>query len=340
MPTYVQKTTNSDVSPFAKFNKAISVGTGADSSVVVSLAADEIVAGGFITPVNVPASQTWEDSGTWTVEIEVDEGNSNIDARVRCVRIDAAGAVLQSGAYTALSNLNSSKTFSPVAPAWTNGEEACDNRLAVEIEFQNSKASVQAVTLGLGTALNEVVTDVTEDSCTLVDVAGTLTSAATLAGVPLSVLTGTLTSAGSVVVLVFQNAAVAGSQAFAGALATVRELRITPAGTLTATGSLLSTPLTLIVGTLTSAGAHVGRVNAVVAGVLASAGTVSQTFMLAFAGTVSSAGNASMALLVALAGVLTTAGALAHALSPLRAVGRVRGVIVDRLGIRRGQVFP
>lgn len=164
MPTYIEKTTNSDLSPFTEFNKEISTGTGSDTTLLVSLTASETVTGGFITLSTVPNSDAWESGGTWTVEIEIDTGNHQIDGRVRCVRLDSSGTVLQTGSYTVAQALNATRTFSPVAPTWTGGEEACDNRLAVEVEFAEQSGMAQSVTLGLGTALSEVITDITEDA--------------------------------------------------------------------------------------------------------------------------------------------------------------------------------
>ena len=115
MPTYVQKDTDSDLSPFGAFNKELSAGTGSDAAVTVSgINPGSPTTGGFITPAGVPNSDLWEDSGTWTVEVEVDTGNMQLDCRVRCVRLNSGGTVLQSGAYTAAQGLTVSRTFSPV----------------------------------------------------------------------------------------------------------------------------------------------------------------------------------------------------------------------------------
>ena len=163
MPTYIQKTTNSDLSPFAEFNREISTGTGTDTGLVVSLSSSELVTGGFITPAGVPNSDDWEDGGTWTVEVEIDSGSHQVTARARVVRLDDVGTVIQVGSYTSFQILDDNRIYSPVAPTW-EAEEDCDNRLAVEIEFSENQGMANSVTLGLGTALNEVVTDITEDA--------------------------------------------------------------------------------------------------------------------------------------------------------------------------------
>ena len=168
MPTYIEKTTVSDLSPTwpntTAFDREISSGAGGDGSVVVSLSASETKSGGFITPAGVPNSDAWESGGTWIVEIEIDVGNHQVTARARCVRLDSAGNILQGGAFTATQTLDASRTFSPVAPTWTGGEEDCDNRLSVEMDLLENQGMANSVTIGLGTAANELTTDVAEDA--------------------------------------------------------------------------------------------------------------------------------------------------------------------------------
>ncbi len=167
MPTYVEQTDNSDLSPSwpntTAFDKEMSSGAGGDGSVVVSLLSSETKSGGFITPAGVPNSDGWESGGTWTVEIEVDVGNHQITARARCVRLSSTGTILQSGAFTGAQVLSATVTFSPVAPTWTGGEEDCANRLAIEVEFIENQVMANSVTIGLGTTANEVITDVDEN---------------------------------------------------------------------------------------------------------------------------------------------------------------------------------
>lgn len=169
MPTYVQQTTNSDLSPSwlntTSFDKEISVGAGGDGSVVVSLSSDERQSAGLITPAGVPNTEGWENGGTWTVEIEIDVSNHQIVSRCRVVRLSSTGTVLQVGSFSDLQTLSASRTFSPVAPTWTGGEDDCDNRLAIEIEFLEVQGMANSITVGLGTTANEVITDVSEDGC-------------------------------------------------------------------------------------------------------------------------------------------------------------------------------
>lgn len=168
MPTYIQKTTAASVSPFTLFNKEISAGTGSDTTLVVNLSSSQTASGGFLTVVDKPNSDAWEDGGTWTVELEVDVGNHQVTARCRCVRVDVAGNIEESGAYTSTQTLDATRSFSPVAPTWeTSGDtNVCSDQIAIEVEFINGQAMTNSVTLGLGTAANEVITDITEDSGT------------------------------------------------------------------------------------------------------------------------------------------------------------------------------
>lgn len=168
MATYIQKTDNSDVSPFTEFNKVLSSGTGTDTGVTVSVGALASSDGGWITPSGTPNSDSWESGGTQTVEIELDSGNMSVDGQVRIVRVNSSGTILQSGSYTANQTLfGGPLTFSPVSPTWTGGEEDCTNRLAIQMNFTNTDDMMaQAVTVGLGTTSNEVVTDITENNGT------------------------------------------------------------------------------------------------------------------------------------------------------------------------------
>ncbi len=94
MPTYVQKDVASDVSPYAEFNLEMSTGTGVDSSVVVSMTGSEVSAGGFIAVTGVPNSDEWEDSGSWTVEIERSLTRPDRDRHNKAARTEARPAPL------------------------------------------------------------------------------------------------------------------------------------------------------------------------------------------------------------------------------------------------------
>ena len=171
MPTYIQKTTASDLSlAGATATREMSSGTGADTSFNSAPAN----AGGqethfFVTVPNKPNNDDWEDGGTQTVEIEIDTGDAEMTADVRVGRVNAAGTIIQVGSFVGTQALDIARTFSPVAPTW-EAEEDCGNRLFVEVLITNNAAhGSHAVDIGLGTALNEVVTDVTEEASACAD---------------------------------------------------------------------------------------------------------------------------------------------------------------------------
>lgn len=169
MPTYIEKIDASDLNlAGATATRDLTAGTGTDTNFNVAPAN----AGGtethfFVTVAGVPNSDSWEDGGTHTVEVEVDNGDAEIDCDVRVGRCDSAGNILQTGAFVGPQAMDVTRSFSPVAPAWTNGEEDCGNRYFVELLFTNNAAhGTHFVDIGVGTAANEVVTDITEDAGT------------------------------------------------------------------------------------------------------------------------------------------------------------------------------
>lgn len=186
MPTYIQKEDASDLSPAwantTQFDNEISAGVGVDSVVTVSLTPLEIKSASFITIANKPNSDVWEDAGTHTVEIELDSANMNIRAKCRIVRLDSLGVILESGAFTAFQTLQADRIFNPVSPTWVSAE-ACDNRIAIEFEFENLDTMMtQSADIGLGTTANEVITDITENGGTCSAPAGFAHSQAVVIG--------------------------------------------------------------------------------------------------------------------------------------------------------------
>lgn len=167
MVNYIQKVTASDLSPAwpntTLFDNEMSVGVGTDTFVALSGMSGVVESASFITPAGVPNNDSWEDGGTQTVEIEVDTASADIDVRVRIVRLNSAGVIQESGAFTGTQTLAATRTFSPVAPTWSG--EACGDRIAIELEIAYNPAHGSAAAdIGLGTAANEVITDITEDS--------------------------------------------------------------------------------------------------------------------------------------------------------------------------------
>ena len=119
----------------------------------------------FVTTSDNPNSDEWLDSGTYTVEVEVDTGDSSVDCDVRVGRCNSSGTILQTGSFVGAQDMSVTRSYSPIAPAWTDGEEACGNRLYVELLFTNNAShGSHDVTIGLGTTANEVITDLTEDA--------------------------------------------------------------------------------------------------------------------------------------------------------------------------------
>lgn len=168
MPTYVQKITASDLSLGGSATRVISAGTGSDTF----WTANPANGGGtethfYVTEPNIPNSDAWENGGTQTVEVEIDAGDSSITCQVRVGRCDSGGTILQTGSFTGTQTMDVSRTFSPVSPTWTGGEEACGNRYFVELLFTNNAAhGSHSLDVGVGTTANEVITDITEDSGT------------------------------------------------------------------------------------------------------------------------------------------------------------------------------
>lgn len=169
MPTYIEKTTDSDLTPSwpqtTSFDKEISVGTGTDTFVSVTMMAGQFRSGAFITPAGVPNNDAFEDTGAQTVEIEIDTQTANIQARCRVVMLGSTGTILESGGFTGFQTLGAaSRSFSPVSPAWS-ATESCANRLAIEFEFENTAGhGSESADIGLGTASNEIITDISENS--------------------------------------------------------------------------------------------------------------------------------------------------------------------------------
>ena len=153
--------TVSDLSPFSDENLSIKDATSTQTR-TVSLTNLETQSWGFITEANIPNNASWEDGGTWTVEYESITGSHQITGRCRCVRLDSAGNILQSGTFTGTQALNADRTFTLTNPSWTNGEEDSGNRLAIEFEFINNDTMNQSVQFGLNTLNNEVITNISK----------------------------------------------------------------------------------------------------------------------------------------------------------------------------------
>jgi hypothetical protein len=170
VPTYIQTNKASDLSPYTGFNLELDPLTGMDDTLVVMLLAGLSMSGGFILKSGKPNSDDWNShSGTWSVYLEVDVAESLIDARCRAVQLDATGTVITNGVWGAAQTMAESRTLVSGANTWGAGDDACGNRLAVEVEFTNTDAGNPVTcTIGLGTSANIVTTDITEDAGTCV----------------------------------------------------------------------------------------------------------------------------------------------------------------------------
>ena len=61
--------------------------------------------------------------------------------------------------------MGATRTYTVTAPAWTDGEEDCGNRLAIELDVNCNAAHGNCrFTMGLGTTANEVIEDITENT--------------------------------------------------------------------------------------------------------------------------------------------------------------------------------
>ena len=166
MPTYIEKTDASDLTlSGGDATRDLTTGTGTDTAVTIGPASG----GGqethfWVTVAGVPNSDVWEDGGTQTVEIEIDSGDSSFTGDVRVGRCDSSGTIIQVGSFVGTQALDVTRSFSPVAPTW-EAEEACSNRYFIELLVTNNNAhGNQSISVGVGTAANEVVSTISEDA--------------------------------------------------------------------------------------------------------------------------------------------------------------------------------
>lgn len=122
---------------------------------------------GPTAPNRLPNNNSWEDAGTQSLKHNVDVADADIDVECRVVKLDSAGTVIETGAFTTAVDCSVSRTLSPVAPTWA-GAEDCGNLIAMELRYTNNATEEgHAVLLAVGAAADAVVTDITENSgCT------------------------------------------------------------------------------------------------------------------------------------------------------------------------------
>lgn len=165
MTTRIMINTLSDLSLPGGATRVQSASTGTDTNFTVN----PPNGGGqatrfFVTEPDVPNNDNWEDSGVWTVEIEIDSGDVEFTGDVRVGRCADDGTILQVGSFIGTQAMDVSRTFSPVAPVWTGGEEACGNRQFIEMLFTNNAShGSHSIQVGVGTTSNEVIDDLSVD---------------------------------------------------------------------------------------------------------------------------------------------------------------------------------
>lgn len=178
MVTYVQTADDSDLTPSwgntSIFDKDMVEGASGGGNFTVSVPASTTRSAAWITQANEPNNDTWENGGTQTVEIDLNMGDADVTGRCRIVRLDSSGTVLQSGVFTGTQVMDVSRTFSPVAPTWTGGEEACDNRLAIEFEFVESAGMNASLKFNIRVTTAEIITSITKDTSGCAAVASAL----------------------------------------------------------------------------------------------------------------------------------------------------------------------
>lgn len=153
------------VSPFADWNKFLHADSGSRySQIVGTIAAESFLYGGYITQAGVPNSTFWETDGTWSIEVEQDGSFDTCLGQAQVLRLDSAGNILQTGAYTAQQTLPGStqRTFTMTCPIWTWGEENSGNLFAVRVAIYNPEVGA-ATDFKLFTNTEEVNTGLTEN---------------------------------------------------------------------------------------------------------------------------------------------------------------------------------
>jgi len=171
MPTYYVTSTSSDLSPsWTNPNADYELETsspGFSGGTLVSLSGSSTGSGSFITKAGDPNSDSWEDGGSWSFDIEF-SSNKNLSVECRAVMLDSSGTILQSGSFTSPQTITTSSiySFTITAPTWT-ATEACGNRIAIEFRVTNSAMSSQnLVFFQQDSGSSFLTTDITKDNGT------------------------------------------------------------------------------------------------------------------------------------------------------------------------------
>ena len=156
MPTTYRRTdTTSDLGGGQDFNKAILLpGSDASGPQTVSLGNGETRTSYGFTAPGVPGSTGI--TGTYTVEMNVASGNSNVALAVRLHRVNSAGTVQSSSALSAEQTATAGvKTFTFTNQAL--GTWASGNRLRVDYQYRNTAHGGQSFDAAHGGVNNEVI---------------------------------------------------------------------------------------------------------------------------------------------------------------------------------------
>jgi len=167
MATWIETADDSDLTPSwpsaSVFDKDMIEGASGAGNFTFSIPASATRSAAFITIAGVPNNNAFEDGGTFTVEIDMNCGDADVDARCRCVRLDASGNILGvKGAFTGFQTMAADRTFSPVAPTWT-GVESCSDRFAIEWEFVENAGMTANVKINIRVTTSEIITDISTD---------------------------------------------------------------------------------------------------------------------------------------------------------------------------------
>lgn len=178
MAIYIYSTSTSSVNPtlasgYTKdFNTIMKKGASTDGTLTVTIPSPVgFKAGIWVTDGLVPNNADWG-SGVFTIELEIDAGNVNIQARCRPVRISVSGVVQQNGDWSDWKLCNVSRIYdaadanppqSPAGGNWTPGSAL--DLIMIEWEFEHIGVSgSQSITIGTGTTANEVDSPVGENT--------------------------------------------------------------------------------------------------------------------------------------------------------------------------------
>jgi hypothetical protein len=178
MPTYIQKAALSDVNIAGAIStRVMSPGTETASTYNLSIAASGPNQNVYhVTIQGQINSDSWESGGSMTIEIRYTAA-SNMRARVRVNRVNSDGVVLQNGTLTGFQTLSgapATRTFTATVPTWTAGQEACGNRLVVQLQFGELLGGGGAsATIEVGTTNSEIVSTITENNgnCRIINIA-------------------------------------------------------------------------------------------------------------------------------------------------------------------------